>query len=205
VLRARRAHPVGALQRRREGLVLGRRDPAQRHRLLERDHPAVPQLRSDARGHAGRLDLARVGGAALHRDLLRPHLHGNDRRRGRLREHAHRLHRRDLGEGAPRPLVQRSEIRLARTRRRRSSRRRTAHEGEAMKKILIALAGALVMDASYAKLPAPPAKTDAEKVAEADKAAAAKAKEAAELGKAQDKAVANYKKHKGVSMDARKK
>src|SRR5207248_10945575 len=42
----------------------------------------------------------------------------------RVREHAHRLHRRDLGEGAPRPLVQRSEIRLARTRRRRSSRRR---------------------------------------------------------------------------------
>ena len=39
-----------------------------------------------------------------------------------------------------------------------------------MKKILIALAGALVMGASYAKLPAPPAKTDAEKAAEADKA-----------------------------------
>jgi hypothetical protein len=74
-----------------------------------------------------------------------------------------------------------------------------------MKKILIALAGALVMGASYAKLPVPPAKTDAEKAAEADKAKAAKDKEAGELGKAQDKAVANYKKHKGVSMDARKK
>src|SRR2546427_6484563 len=54
--------------------------------------------------------------------------------RSRLRQHAHRLHRRDLGEGAPRPLVQRSEIRLARTRRRCSSRRRAAHEGEDMKK-----------------------------------------------------------------------
>jgi hypothetical protein len=68
-----------------------------------------------------------------------------------------------------------------------------------MKKILITLAGALVIGASYAKLPAPPAKTNAEKAAEAEKADAAKAKEAAELAKAQDKAVANYKKHKGVS------
>src|SRR5881396_241253 len=65
--------------------------------------------------------------------------------------------------------------------------------------------GAVPAGASYAKLPAAPAKTDAEKAAEADKAAATKAKEAAELGKAQDKAVANYKKHKGVSMDTRKK
>jgi len=50
-----------------------------------------------------------------------------------------------------------------------------------------------------AALPKPPAKTDAEKTAEADKAAAAKAKEAAETGKAQDKAVANYKKNKGIA------
>jgi hypothetical protein len=51
--------------------------------------------------------------------------------------------------------------------------------------------------ASYAKLPPAPAKSDAEKKAEADKAAAAKAKDAEDLGKAQDRAVANYKKHKG--------
>ena len=49
-----------------------------------------------------------------------------------------------------------------------------------------------------AKLPPAPPKSDAEKTAEADKAAAAKAKEADELGKAQDRAVANYKKNKGI-------
>jgi hypothetical protein len=50
----------------------------------------------------------------------------------------------------------------------------------------------------HAKLPPPPAKSDAEKAAEAEKAAAAKAKEADELSKAQDKVVANYKKGKGI-------
>ena len=77
-----------------------------------------------------------------------------------------------------------------------------------MKKVLVMVAAGMMIGAiaaSYARLPAAPAKTDAEKAAEADKAAAAKAKETAELGKAQDRAVANYKKHKGVSMDARKK
>jgi len=49
-----------------------------------------------------------------------------------------------------------------------------------------------------AKLPPPPAKSDAEKAAAAEKDAAAKAKDAADLAKAQDKAVANYKKGKGV-------
>ncbi|HWA38723.1 MAG TPA: hypothetical protein VG873_12725 [Burkholderiales bacterium] len=77
-----------------------------------------------------------------------------------------------------------------------------------MKKILMVLtagmlAGALV--AANAKLPPAPAKTDAEKTAEAEKAAAAKAKEAAELGKAHDKAVANWKKNKGISMDGKAK
>ena len=73
-----------------------------------------------------------------------------------------------------------------------------------MKKILAVLAaGAFigVIAASHAKLPPPPAKSDAEKKVEADKAAAGKAKEADDLGKAQDRAVANYKKkNKGVSM-----
>ena len=45
----------------------------------------------------------------------------------------------------------------------------------------------------HAALPKPPAKTDAEK------AAAAKAKEAELNAKAQDKAVANYKKNKGIA------
>jgi hypothetical protein len=76
-----------------------------------------------------------------------------------------------------------------------------------MKAVLAALAAGLtigIFAASHAALPKPPAKSDAEKAAEADKAAAAKAKDAADLGKAQDKAVANYKKNKGVSKDAKK-
>ena len=50
----------------------------------------------------------------------------------------------------------------------------------------------------HAKLPAPPPKSDAEKAAEAEKAAAAKAKDADELSRAQERAVANYKKNKGM-------
>lgn len=75
-----------------------------------------------------------------------------------------------------------------------------------MKRILLALAGGLMIGAiaaSHAKLPPPPPKSDAEKAAEADKAAAAKAKEAADLDKARDRAVANYKKNKGIAMDAK--
>lgn len=72
-----------------------------------------------------------------------------------------------------------------------------------MKRILIALAGGLMIGAiaaSHAKLPPPPPKSDAEKAAEASKAAAAKSKAAADVGKAQDRAVANYKKNKGMAM-----
>ena len=72
-----------------------------------------------------------------------------------------------------------------------------------MKRTLLVLVAGLfagVIAASHAKRPAPPAKTDAEKKADADKAAAAKAKDAEDLGKAQDRAVANYKKNKGISM-----
>jgi hypothetical protein len=77
-----------------------------------------------------------------------------------------------------------------------------------MKRILLVLAAGLAagaIAASHAKLPAPPAKSDAEKKADADKAAAAKAKDADLLSKAQDRVVANYKKNKGVSMDPGKK
>ena len=72
-----------------------------------------------------------------------------------------------------------------------------------MKQVLLALIGGLMIGAvaaTHAKLPAAPAKSEAEKKADADKAAATKAKEAELLGKAQDKAAANYKKNKGVSM-----
>jgi gas vesicle protein len=67
-----------------------------------------------------------------------------------------------------------------------------------MKKLLAAIAAGALLGAtaaSLAKLPPAPPKSDAEKKAEADKAAATKAKEAADLAKAQDKAVANYKKN----------
>jgi hypothetical protein len=76
-----------------------------------------------------------------------------------------------------------------------------------MKRILAVLISGLMIGAlaAHAKLPAPPAKSDAEKKAEADKAAAAKAKDADDLGKAQDRVVANYKKNKGVSMAPEKK
>jgi hypothetical protein len=76
-----------------------------------------------------------------------------------------------------------------------------------VKAILATLAAGLMIGsfaASHAKLPPAPAKNDAEKKAEADKAAATKAKEAELNAKAQDKAVANYKKNKGVSMSPSK-
>lgn len=77
-----------------------------------------------------------------------------------------------------------------------------------MKAILAAVAAGLMIGAiaaSHAKLPAAPPKSEAEKKVDADKAAATKASEAELNAKAQDKAVANYKKNKGVSMDAKKK
>jgi len=65
--------------------------------------------------------------------------------------------------------------------------------------IAAALACGLVFGPlAAAKLPAPPAMSDADKAAKAAKDAAAKA-HAAELNdKAQDRAVANYKKNKGM-------
>jgi hypothetical protein len=71
-----------------------------------------------------------------------------------------------------------------------------------MKRILAVLFSGLLIGAlaAHAKLPAPPAKSDAQKAAEAEKAAAAKAKDAADLAKAQDRVVDNYKKNKGISM-----
>jgi hypothetical protein len=66
-----------------------------------------------------------------------------------------------------------------------------------MKKVLIALLSGLLIGAfaAQAKLPAPAPKSEQEKKAEADKAEATKAKDAADLAKAQDKAVANYKRN----------
>ncbi len=71
-----------------------------------------------------------------------------------------------------------------------------------MKKLLIAatLAAGLGIGSFagvQAKLPPAPPKSDAEKSAEAEKAAAAKAKETELNNKYMDKAVANHKKSKG--------
>ena len=77
-----------------------------------------------------------------------------------------------------------------------------------MRAILAVLAAGLAagfIAASHAKLPAAAAKSDAEKKTQADKDAATKAKEAADLGKAQDRAVANYKKRNksAAAMDGK--
>ena len=57
--------------------------------------------------------------------------------------------------------------------------------------------------AVHAKLPAAAPMSDADKAAKAEKDAAAKAKEAADLDKARDRAVANFKKNKGIAMDGK--
>ncbi|HXZ92006.1 MAG TPA: hypothetical protein VEG36_03920 [Burkholderiales bacterium] len=71
-----------------------------------------------------------------------------------------------------------------------------------MKRIAIvtSIAAGLMLGAfaAQAKLPPAPALSDAQKAAEAEKAKAAAAKDAADLAKAQDRAVANYHKNKGI-------
>jgi len=71
-----------------------------------------------------------------------------------------------------------------------------------MKHVTIAtiLGAALALGAlgAHAKLPPAPAKSDAEKAAEAAKAKADADKDAADLAKAQDRAVANYKRGAGA-------
>ena len=77
-----------------------------------------------------------------------------------------------------------------------------------MKKIVAVVAAGLLAGAfaaSHAKLPPAPAKSEEQKAAEAQKAAAAKAKDAELLNRATEKAVANYKKNKAASMGAAKK
>lgn len=78
-----------------------------------------------------------------------------------------------------------------------------------MKKALLVLLSGIVLGAfaaAQAKLPPAPPKSDAEKKAEADKAAAGKAKDDADLAKAMDKAIANYKhNHPGGATPAKQK
>ena len=70
-----------------------------------------------------------------------------------------------------------------------------------VRRIIVALVSGALLGAAavQAKLPAAPPKSDAEKAVDAEKAAAAKAKDAELLNKYTDKAVANYKKGKGIA------
>ena len=70
-----------------------------------------------------------------------------------------------------------------------------------MKRVLLTVFAGLVLGvfaAAQAKLPPAPPKSDAEKKAEADKAAAAKAKDDADLARAMDRAVANAKRNQAA-------
>ncbi len=64
-----------------------------------------------------------------------------------------------------------------------------------MRNIIVAIALGTALGVAWAKLPPPPAKSEAEKTAEAEKAKATKAKDAAQLERAQEKVVANFKKN----------
>ena len=68
------------------------------------------------------------------------------------------------------------------------------------KGIVVSIAAGLMLGAfaAQAKLPPAPPKSEAEKAADAEKAKAAAAKAAAEVAAAEDRAVANYRKNKGI-------
>ncbi|MSP96265.1 MAG: hypothetical protein EXR29_03365 [Betaproteobacteria bacterium] len=68
-----------------------------------------------------------------------------------------------------------------------------------MQRLIACLAAGLIAGTAFAKLPPAAPKTDAEKAAQAEKDASAKSKEAGELGRAQDKAAANYRKNRGIA------
>src|SRR5688572_18657030 len=183
-------------------MVLGRRGGIVHRSELERAGAALPELRADACRDAGCLGSARDLGALLHRPLARPYLPRHHRFGRLLPRHAHRLRRRDLGEGAPRVLVRQGQVRQTRAHGRCRARRRTTHGGRAMNKILAVLAGGLLIGAfaaANAELPPPTPQEKAAAAAKAEKAAAEKAKDAKELARAQDRAVANWRKNKGAS------
>src|SRR5712692_1428222 len=140
-----------------------------------------------------------------------PYLPRHDRPRGGVRVDAQRIRRRNLGQGTPRVLVQRCEVgegqggdgdRPARRAAGSALRRGSAMD---VRMLIITVAMAAVTGAVWAKLPpAPPA--DPTKAAEAKKVADDAAKKDADLlGKAQDRAVANYRKNKGIRGPAPKK
>jgi hypothetical protein len=68
-----------------------------------------------------------------------------------------------------------------------------------MKKLIACLAAGAIAGTAFAKLPAPPPMTDAQKAEKAAKDKATADKTNADLAKAQDKSVAHYKKSKGMA------
>jgi len=67
-----------------------------------------------------------------------------------------------------------------------------------MKRLIACLAAGTIAGAAFAKLPAPAPMTDAQKAEKAAKDKAGADKEADLLAKSQDRAVAHYKKTKGI-------
>ena len=67
-----------------------------------------------------------------------------------------------------------------------------------IKRLVACLAAGTIAGAAFAKLPPPPPMTDAQKAEKAEKDKASADKEKDQLAKSQDKAVAHYKKSKGV-------
>lgn len=67
-----------------------------------------------------------------------------------------------------------------------------------IKRLVACLAAGTIAGAAFAKLPPPPPTTDAQKAEKAEKDKASADKEKDQLAKSQDKAVAHYKKSKGV-------
>jgi hypothetical protein len=68
--------------------------------------------------------------------------------------------------------------------------------------LIMSIAMAATAGAVWAKLPAAPKADPAAAEAKAKAEAATKQKEAEQLGKAQDRAVANYRKNKGIKAPA---
>ncbi len=68
-----------------------------------------------------------------------------------------------------------------------------------MKQLIACLVTGAIAGTAFAKLPAPPPMTDAQKTEKATKDKASAEKDSALLANAQDKAAANYKKAKGIA------
>ena len=90
---------IGKVNARREGMVLAYCHLRDR-RGYNRRYPRFPDLGADALHHAGlSRNSCHRGRPVCHR-VVRSYLHGNHRRRGRLRGHVDRFRRYGMGQGA---------------------------------------------------------------------------------------------------------